>query len=181
LIHTFCRPSHCSFSNQSKERDNLLQSWQYAAHSDFTLYAHWESISATSNELRDKDGHPASLVVVGQVVLDKSSVGPLGNFETQEERQQRTYQDSEQSRYSQRDPKKCANAKLVIVLRRPTNRLWSADFDTAILRFNNFEKAVAKPNGQRLWFVNNEQSPPTIRFTFPLWDKKVCYAYTIFN
>jgi hypothetical protein len=86
------------------------------AHTDFTSYAHWNSISTTSHELHDKDGNLASIIIVGQVVLQKSSVGPLGNFETQEEKQQRSYQDAEQSRFQQHDNKKCVNAKLVLVL-----------------------------------------------------------------
>jgi hypothetical protein len=144
-------------------RDQLLESWQYVAHPDFGAYAHWESINSTSNELRTTEDKPATIVVVGQVLTDKVAVEPLGNFQT---RQQRSYQDSDSNM-------KCAKAKLVLVLKRPAAPGWRADFDTATGRFQALEKAVAKNNAQRLWFLDEDQTPPTIRVSFPLWEQKV--------
>jgi hypothetical protein len=68
---------------------------------------------------------------------------------------------------------KCSKAKLVLVLKRPAAPGWRADFDTATKRFQALEKAVAKNNGQRLWFLDEDQTPPTIRVSFPLWEQKV--------
>jgi len=108
---------------------------------------------------------------VGQVFTDKLSVEPLGNFQS---RHQRNYQDQDSGM-------KCSSAKLVIVLKRPASATWHGDFNTAITRFVGLEKAVAKKKAQRLWFVDEEQDPPTLQFSFPLWEEKVrCSNYYLF-
>jgi hypothetical protein len=148
------------------KRDALYSSWQYIANPEFTTYAHWESINATSNELRDPDCNPATIVIVGQVVTDKLAVDPLGNFQSQEERQQR-YQDSDTRN------KTCINAKQVIVLRRPKASLWKPDYDAATARLHDLQEKVAKPNAPRQHLLDKDQDPPFVRVSFPLWDKKV--------
>jgi hypothetical protein len=153
----------------NSKRNALLESWQYIANPEFSSYAHWDPINATSNELRDPDGNPASIVIVGQVVTDKLAVDPLGNFQSQGERQQR-YQDS--SNYT-RDSISCVNSKLVIVLRRPTASLWRADYDTATARLDALQEKVAKPSAPRQHLLDKDQDPPFLRISFPLWDKKV--------
>jgi hypothetical protein len=146
------------------EHDLLLQSSQYVAHPNFDSYARWESMNTTSNELRTVDGNPAMIVIVGQVFAEKLSVQPLGNFQT---RQQRNYQDVDSGM-------KCSNTKLVVVLKHPVSPAWHADFITAIKHFDKLEKAVAKNKGQRQWFIDAKQEPPTLQFSFPLWEEKVC-------
>ena len=148
------------------KRNALLDSWQYIANPDFMTYAHWESINATSNKLRDSNGNPATIVIVGQIVTDKLAVDLLGNFQSQEERQQR-YQDSEARN------KTCLNAKQVLVLRCPKASLWRPDYEIATERLSDLQEKVAKTNAPRQHLLDKDQDPPFVRVSFPLWDKKV--------
>jgi hypothetical protein len=143
----------------------LLDSWQYLGSHEFTTYAHWEAINPMSNELRDPDGNPATIVIVGQVVTEKLAVDPLGNFQSQEERQQR-YQDSDSRN------KTCLNAKQVMVLCCPKASIWHSDYETSTMHLNDLQEKVAKPNAPRQHLLDKEQEPPFVRLSFPLWEKK---------
>jgi hypothetical protein len=130
-------------------------------------------MTPTSNELRDADGQPATVIIVGQVVTDKLAVSPLGNFQSQEEKQQR-YNDSEPRKDSS-----CLNSKLVIVIRRPTVPVWRADYDTAVARLDGLQENVAVGSAPRQYLLDKDHKPPQVRLTFPLWEKKVCIAYIL--
>jgi hypothetical protein len=156
--------------SESSDRDKLLESWQYIAGPEFQSYAHWESITPTSNELTDAEGQPATIIIVGQVVTDKLAVYPLGNFQIQEEKQQR-YQDPDTNKDSS-----CLNSKMVIVIRRPTAPLWRPDYDNAVSRLNTLQEKVAKGSAPRQHLLLKDHEPPFVRVTFPLWEKKVSLA-----
>ena len=153
----------------------MLESWQYIANPDFPSYAHWEPITATSNELRNAEDEPATLTIVGQTVMEKLAVDPLGNFQSQEEKQLR-YQDSDTRHYNSRDPPNCLNAKLVIVIRRPTAPGWKVDYDAATSRLDDLQEKIAKGSAPRQYLLDKDHNPPFVRLSFPLWEKKVRFA-----
>jgi hypothetical protein len=158
-----------SDTDATAKRDALIESWQYIACNDFSSYAHWSPINATSNELRDPDDNPATIVIVGQVVTDKLTVDPLGNYQSQTDKQQR-YQNSDSK--NTRDYS-CVNAKQVIVMRRPTPSLWKSDYDTATGKLDALQEKVAKTKAPRQHLLDKDQDPPFVRVSFPLWEKKV--------
>jgi hypothetical protein len=159
-----------SFANLPKllslhsERDLLHKSWQYLASPDFGTYAHWEPITASSNELREAGSEPATIIIVGQVFSDKLIVCPLGNFQLQEEKQQR-YQDSE--------PKNCLTSKLVIVLCVPTSSTWKSDYITATKHLEAMQEQIAKGSSPRQHLLDKDHDPFFVQLSFPLWEKKV--------
>ena len=77
------------------------------------------------------------------------------------------------------------NAKLIIVLRRPVPTLWKTDYDTAINRLKTLEKEVAQGAAPIQYLLDRTHDPPFIRFSFPLWEKKVrmknLTIYTLYN
>ena len=162
---------HYFYSNQS-HRETLLKSWQYLASPDSSSYAHWESITATSNELKDTEGDSATLIIVGQIIMEKLAVDPLRNFQSQEEKQLR-YQDSDTKSYQGRDSSNCLNAKLVVIIRRPTAPGWRANYNAATSRLDHLQEDVAKGSAPCQYLLDKEHKPPFVRLSFPLWEKKV--------
>jgi len=128
-----------------------------------------------SNELRNADNEPATLTIVGQTVMEKLPVNPLGNFQSQEE-QQLWYQDSDTRNYNSCDPQNCLNAKLVIVIQHPTAPGWKVDYDAATSRLDDLQEKIAKGSAPRQYLLDKDHNPPFIQLSFPLWEKKVRFA-----
>ena len=119
---------------------------------------------------------PATVIIVGRAITDKLAVDPLGNFQAQDDKQQRYNQDADTTTYQaslSNDVAKCLNAKLVINLKRPVAPAWATDYRTAVSRFDDLQESVAKGPAPRQWFIDKTHDPAHIRVSFPLWEKKV--------
>jgi hypothetical protein len=145
-------------------REELLKSKQYLAHEESAGYATWEKNPGRDNaHVLTKDGEPATLVIVGQVVADRMSVGPLGNFQMQEEKN-----------FDAAFRVECKDAKLTFSLCRPNSYPdWSQDYDTATAIIDSLQEAIAQGTAPRLWFLDKHQGQNTLRFSRPLWENKV--------
>jgi hypothetical protein len=108
------------------------------------------------------------MIIVGQIVMDKLADQPLGNFQSQEEKQQ-CYTD-----YEGKKDANCLTSKLVIVLHQPTSQLWKTDYDTAVSCLDALQEDVAKNSAPRQYLLDKDHKPPYVRLTFPLWEKEVC-------
>ncbi len=147
---------------------SLLNLPAYAAHEDFGSYAHWAQIDGrdTANQLIDNDGKPASIVVIGQVMQDRLAVGPLGNYQIQEDK--RSHDGNSFGKVT------CKDAKIQLFLRRPTAfPEWIAEYDTAATRFSCLQETVATSPAPRQWFLEKTQNSYIMKFNHVLWDKKV--------
>jgi hypothetical protein len=145
-------------------RDELLKSKQYLAHQESATYATWENNPGRDNaHILTSNGEPAILVIVGQVAADRISVGPLGNYQTQEEKN-----------FDASFRVECKDAKLTFSLRRPNSYPdWTQDYDTATTTIDNLQEAVSQGAAPRLWFLEKYQGNNTLRFSRNLWEKKV--------
>jgi len=134
-------------------------------------------MTTTSHELRDANDMPATIIVVGRAITDKLAVNSLGNFQSQDDKQQRHNQDAETGFHQTSqisDVTKCLNAKLIIHLKRPVAPAWATDYKTAVDRFDELQESATKGSGPRQWFIDKTHSPAHIRLSFSLWEKKVC-------
>lgn len=160
-------PPHTSYlplCSVSTAHAHLLQSQQYLAHDESPKYGTWDKIAGREHaHILTKDGEPAVLVIVGQISADRISVGPLGNYQTQEEKG-----------FDSSFRVECKDAKLVFNLRRPAAYPeWTKDYDTAICHIRMIQNAIAQGSAPRLWFLDEYQEVSTLRFVRPLWEKKV--------
>jgi len=142
----------------------------YCAYSDLNKTIQWQSLGREGADvLVDSDGKPAALTIVGAVVNDKLIAGPLGNFQSQEDKP------------SKFDNKMhCDQAKLVVVIGMPSRSEhpnWAQDFESATKNLKEIQEAVVKlkPNAPRLHFLDFKAAGDlaTARFTHALWEKKV--------
>ena len=145
-------------------RAELLKCKQYLAHTESATYAAWETLPGRENaHVLAKDGEPAIFVLVGQVIADRISVGPLGNYQTQEEKN-----------FDSSFRIDCKDAKLTFSLRRPTSyTAWTQDYDAAINTIENLQETVAQGAAPRMWFLEKKEGHTSLRFARNLWEKKV--------
>jgi len=117
--------------------------------------------------LNDHDGTPAILTIIGEIVNDKLIVGPLGNFQSQEDK------------FRSDNNMTCDQAKLVIVIRAPSRSdhlNWAEDYEGAMKNLKNVQETVAKSkaNAPQQYFLDFKTDDiPTTHFTHVLWEKKV--------
>jgi len=101
-------------------------------------------------------------------VNDKLIAGPLGNFQSQEDKP------------SKFDNKMhCDQAKLVVVIGMPSRSehpSWAQDFELATKNLKEIQETIvkSKPNAPHLHFLDFKAGDlATARFTHALWEKKV--------
>lgn len=140
----------------------------YCAHDDLIKNTQWNSLGRDGADvLNDRDGTPAILTIIGEIVNDKLIVGPLGNFQSQEDK------------FKSDNKMTCDQAKLVVVIRSPSRSdhpNWAGDYEGATKNLKDIQETVAKskPNAPRQYFLDFKTgNVPTTRFTHILWEKKV--------
>ena len=153
----------------ASSRSDLLQCPQYLAYPESTSYASWDQLSGRDNAHHlARDGDHAILVIVGQISADRLSVGPLGNYQSQEEK------------YSNAAFRvECKDAKLVFTLRSPTSYPeWTADFDTAISNIETLQTAITQGTAPCMWFLDKTEATGTLRFVRNLWETKAIITFS---
>jgi hypothetical protein len=164
-------PSQCDYLRLDNRairpdsvRNELLKSKQYLANEDSATYATWGKNPGRENaHVLTRNGEPAVLVVVGQIVANRISMGPLRNYQTQEEKNFDTAFRVE-----------CKDAKLTFSLRRPNSYPdWTQDYDSATATIEGLQETVAQGSAPRLWFLDKSQGHHALRFSRNLWEKKI--------
>jgi len=117
----------------------LLKSKQYLTHSESATYASWESIPDRDNvHVLAKEGEPAILVVIGQVIADRLAVRPLGSYQNQKDKEYKTGYHID-----------CKDVRITFSLQRPSSYPeWVEDYNIALSKIEDLQEKL--PTGRRL-------------------------------
>ncbi|RDB22881.1 hypothetical protein Hypma_009994 [Hypsizygus marmoreus] len=135
-------------------RSRLLRIASYVANGRFLALIGWRREGMGNVLVAKKTGEKLVCVIVGQIIDERLSCGPIGNFVP-----------------GGPFPKPLDAAKYTFLLGRPLDPDFANDFDQAVRTIKNWEGAIAMTDDRR-YFIDVVGKEPVLKFSAAVFEKR---------